>query len=120
MKKRNDIILVLVILLTAGIGLLIMNLGGKEGSRAAVIIDGKETASYSLNEEKEIPIINGDNYNILIIKEGKAYMEKANCPDKICVGHRPISKVGETITCLPNKVVIKIVSDNNENLDVVV
>ena len=48
-------------------------------------------------------------------------MKDANCPDKICEGHQKISYKGETIVCLPHKVVIEIVTDDSENeLDVVV
>ncbi len=37
-------------------------------------------------------------------------MKEADCPDKVCVGMRRISKSGETIVCLPHKLVIAIVN----------
>lgn len=46
---------------------------------------------------------------ILIISDGKADMESADCPNQICVHHGAISHTGETIVCLPNRVVIEIV-----------
>ena len=45
-------------------------------------------------------------------KDGKASMAKADCPDKICVNHAAISKKGETIVCLPHKVVVEVVDEN--------
>ena len=53
-----------------------------------------------------------DFENIIIIKDGKASMAKADCPDKICVNHAAISKKGETIVCLPHKVVVEVVDGN--------
>ena len=48
-------------------------------------------------------------------------MKDANCPDKICEGHNKISYKGETIVCLPHKVVIEIVADEaTYELDAVV
>ena len=41
-------------------------------------------------------------------KNGEAYVSEADCPDGICAAHRPISHVGETIVCLPHRVVIKV------------
>jgi len=46
--------------------------------------------------------------NVLVIENGEASIKSATCPDKICVSHRKISKSGETIVCLPNKVVVEI------------
>ena len=45
---------------------------------------------------------------ILVIDNGEAYMEEADCPNRICVHHSAISHTGEAIICLPNRVVIEI------------
>ena len=41
-------------------------------------------------------------------------MTDADCPDKICVNHATISDVGESIVCLPHRVVVEIVSSDGE------
>ena len=46
---------------------------------------------------------------ILVIFDGKADMESADCPNQICVHHSAISHTGETIVCLPNRVVIEVI-----------
>ena len=46
---------------------------------------------------------------ILVISDGKADMESADCPNQICVHHGAISHTGETIVCLPNRVVIEVI-----------
>ena len=46
---------------------------------------------------------------ILVIHDGNADMESADCPNQICVHHSAISHTGETIVCLPNKVVIEVI-----------
>ena len=47
----------------------------------------------------------------------EVYMEKANCKDLICVKHKPISKNGESIICLPNQVYIEVISDVEKEID---
>ena len=32
----------------------------------------------------------------------------ASCPDGICAAHKPISREGESIVCLPHRVVITV------------
>lgn len=113
-KGKNDLILVGIILSLSLVGFLIFKLTMKDGNRISVSINGEEKYSYSITDNVETDIItgdNGENKNILIIKDGKAYIKGATCPDKICVGHRPISKDGETIVCLPHKVVVSVTEE---------
>lgn len=46
-------------------------------------------------------------------------MTDADCPDGLCVNQRPISSDGESIICLPNQVVVQIVSQDESELDAV-
>lgn len=113
-KTRNDIILAVVLLLLSVAGLLLYKSFQSDGSYAVVLIDGEETARFSLDEDTEY-VINGSGTNTLLIKDGKADIVSADCPDGICVDHAPISKVGQTIVCLPHGVVIAIKSDNTSS-----
>ena len=110
-KLRNDVILIAAILLIAAIGLTIYLLLRKDGTAVVVTLDGEHYASYPLNEDVTVEIHSGDDQsgrNTLVISEGKAYVTKANCPDLVCQKHYPISKEGEAIVCLPNKMVVSI------------
>lgn len=118
-KVLNDSILVAVVLTLVLGGLWIFRLTGSPGDRAVVLVDGREIASYPLSEELQTVIGNGEETNTLVICEGKASVTEASCPDGICAEHRPISKVGETIVCLPHKVVIKVVSSSENDVDIV-
>lgn len=117
-KLKNDIILISLILAAAAIFWLFTSFTKTEGAFAVVTVNGTEKARYSLNEDAEITIENGNGgYNILVIKDGKADITEASCSDNTCVNQRAISKTGETITCLPNKTVIKIVGAGKEEVD---
>lgn len=119
--KKNDLILIAVLAGTALSALLGMSLffgAGSKGGKAVVFIDGKESASYSLNEELTVPVeTENGGYNLLEIKDGKANIKEASCPDKICVNHHPVNKNGQTLVCLPNKVVVEIVSGEEPDVD---
>ena len=121
-KIKNDIILAVIVIAVAATGLLLVNVFRTEGSFAVIKIDGKETERYPLSVNTEVVIETGDDgRNTLVIEDSKAFMKDANCPDKICEGHSKISYKGETIVCLPHKVVIEIVADDTTvDLDAVV
>lgn len=123
-KIRNDVILAAVIVLIAVAGLLFINATKVQGNKVVVKIDGVETQSYQLSENTEFEITTGknnENINVVVIENGKVRVTEADCPDGICKEYRPISYVGETIICLPHKVVIEIVGDSTDmDLDVAI
>lgn len=106
---RNDILLILFFLIIALVALAFMKLHGKTGAEIRVSVNNREYGVYSLDKNQKITIGEDDWENILEIKNGSANMIKADCPDKVCVNHAPISKKGETIVCLPHKVVVEVV-----------
>ena len=110
-KIRNDIILAAAIVIIAAAGLMLWRVNRAEGVSVAVNIDGVQTAVYPLAEDREVVIPTGDDgehRNVLVIRDGKAYISQADCPDEICVKTRAAAYVGETIVCLPHKLVIEI------------
>lgn len=79
-------------------------------------ISSKENADRKHESQGE-----GESFrNLLVIKDGKASMKEADCPDKICVAHKPICKKGETIVCLPHKVVVEVRGeDHHDDIDAI-
>lgn len=110
-KLRNDILLVGGIVVFALLLFVVFKLNLKDGNLVKVSIDNQVKDCYNFNEDGEYTITSGKNTNVLVIKDGTAFIKSADCPDKICVHHRPISKVGETIVCLPHKVVVEIIKE---------
>lgn len=115
-KTKNDIILFSVLLLLSLIILIAVTLTRKDGSYAEIKVDGELYGVYSLNEDRVIDI--GDT-NHIVISEGYVYMESADCPDRTCVKRGKISKSGESIVCLPNRVTVTIKASSGGGLDAV-
>lgn len=121
---RNDIIFIAALLLIVSLcGICFYFLRG-EGDKVVVTVDGKEFGTYSLAEDVRVEIRTGasdEHLNVLVIKDGQAYVEMATCPDGICAGHKPIKREGESIVCLPHKVVITVYATKEEDApDIVV
>ena len=108
-RLRNDLILIsalLLFVLAVGLCLLFWQ---KEGDTVCVSVNGEAYGSYSIYEDRVVEIPVGDGYNRLVIQDGMAFVEAADCPDGICAAHRPISGTRESIVCLPHGVVISVV-----------
>ena len=111
--KKNDFILIAILLLLAVAGIALFTALQSGGDTVLLLIDGREEARFSLSAAVERQVVTSAGENTLVIADGKAYISAADCPDGICVAHRPISKVGETIVCLPHRVVVKVVRDGS-------
>ena len=110
-RYRNDILLLSIILAAALFGVLMIFFLREDGKSLTVSVDGKFFGQYSLSEDTTVEIASGergDKRNILVISNGKAYVSDADCPNHDCVRVRAISNEGETIICVPNRVVISI------------
>ena len=109
-KVKNETILVSVILLIAAAFFAGTRLAARKPAAVVeVSVNGTITHEFPLNLEADFTIqTENGGKNHLVIKDGTAEITEASCPDKICVEHAPISESGQTIVCLPNKVVVTI------------
>ena len=106
--KKGDIVLSAFFVLLA-VGLLIFAFYFKtSGKKAVVSVDGKIYGEYFLNENQTIEIATEKGKNTLTIKNGKIEVTAADCPDGYCVDHVAVDSVGETIVCLPHRVIVEI------------
>lgn len=108
MVKKGDILLSAFFVVTAVV-MLICAFGFKQdGKKAVISVDGKVYGEYLLSEEQTVEIPTQKGKNTVTIKDGKVSVTEADCPDKYCVNHVAIDSVGETIVCLPHRVIIEI------------
>lgn len=113
MKKHSrDILLIAAILLVGGAFALILFLTRRAGAFVEVRVDGEIVCSYPLEIDAEYDISGANGgVNHLVIKNGEAFIERASCPDALCVNMGHIRYVGASVVCLPNRVVVSIAGD---------
>ena len=107
-KRKNDIIFIAALILIVTLSALALFLFREEGDTVIVRVDGTVFGEYPLSVDREVEILTERGRNLLVIKGGRADITDASCPDGICSSHRAVSRDGESIICLPNKVVIEI------------
>lgn len=108
MKKKDLILICSVLVLAAAFWLVpraVFFFGNSKEQKLRITVSGEEYGTYSLEEDQVIKV--GDT-NVCEIKDKKVSMISADCPDQLCIHQRTIQLQGETIVCLPNKVVLEI------------
>lgn len=120
--KRKDVILIAVLLFAALLAFIGYNyINRTPGDYVVVTVANEEYSRFPLNENLTEEIVGAaGGVNILEIRDGRAEVISADCPDKVCVKHGSIGYNRESIICLPNRLVITVVSDNDAGLDAIV
>ena len=135
--RKADIILfiALVILGLAVSAALTLSHGDAEAGSKVIIESGGELyAQYPLFEDRTLvvpapkqiaadaPAADADAaaseqydyYNVVVIRDGTVSVTEASCKNQVCVKHGAISRPGESIVCLPNRLVVRIQNGSAE------
>ena len=102
---KNDFLLILAVLLLAGGVWAALRLTRRTGGSVSVAVDGVEVASLPLDRDRIFVWEGEAGNNTLVIENGTAHMEFADCPDGLCIRQGEIRYTGESIVCLPHRLV---------------
>lgn len=89
----------------------------------SIQVDGKEIRKLKLDENmngEKLEIKTEFGRNLLEFTSDSVRSVEADCPDKLDVLQGAITMPGETIVCLPNRLVVEIITDDGTSeIDVV-
>ncbi len=112
LTKGDKILIVAVIIINVISLWLVKNVLFNQNSKyISVQVNGEEIKRIIFDKNmvgKQIPIETEYGYNLIEIGDEKVRVIEADCPDKLDVKQGYISRVGEVIVCLPNRLVIEI------------
>jgi hypothetical protein len=119
--KRYDVIIVIILIIFSILPTFLFAAGSYEGSDiyARIYVNGDLYKEIKLGDgiEYDLVITNGRGVNEVSVSGREVYMASANCFDKYCVKQGHISEPGQTIVCLPNRVLIEITGKEKPLID---
>ncbi len=113
MKPRagDFVIGILILLLAAGIWAY-PHLIADEGEVCRISVDGTFYGEMSLSRDGEMKLPGCT----VMVEDGKAFVINSDCPDKVCERTGKISKSGESIICVPNRVSVEISGESEADV----
>ena len=118
----DALVVLLVLLLAVGCGAAVW--GGNEAAHdltAVISVDGEtaETVALSSLSGPEERTLTANGYTLhLVLSPEEVYMEAADCPTQDCVHTGHISRSGQSIVCLPARVIITLEGGQPEDTGV--
>ena len=119
-SHRNDILLVAVLLVLGGALALFLYVTRETGGYVSVQIDGETVTEFPIGDDVRVVLGTGEHTNTLVIEDGTARVVEASCPDQICVSQGGVRYAGESIVCLPHRLVITVEGGQMDDVDATV
>lgn len=109
-KYKKEILLVGILVILSCVLLLINRIVfSKPGRQVEISVDGEVVKTLSLDKDSNLVIEGfGGGSNRILIENGRVKVSEADCPDKVCVKQGFVSQNGESIVCLPNRMIARI------------
>ena len=86
--------------------------------------DGSVVSEYPLSQNRTVVLNGSGGTNVLVIEDGTARIDKADCPDGLCCKTGKVSRSGQSIICLPHKLTVEITGearkDASSDVDIMV
>lgn len=105
----RELIIIAVILLLGVTAFILLFSLKNDGTTAIISVDGKSVAEIELtvSQNKTFSVSEAENITFEV-NNGRIRVVDSDCPDKICCNTGFISKSGESIICMPNKMIVEI------------
>lgn len=121
MKIRiGDILIVMVIVVTAILLLVLPSTQTADSLVAVVIVDDVEVERIDLAVTNEPVVVDLHELGVIITaQDGQIWFTSSSCADQTCVNTGRLRRAGDIAVCLPNRVVVKIEGINHSGIDVI-
>ena len=117
--KKADAFLAAALIIAGFASLLVLRRGDGSDS-ITVTVSGEVYGVYSLKKDRAITVATEYGTNVIIVEDGKAYVSESDCAGHDCMNFAPIDGPGETIMCLPHRLIVSVGGEAEEEVDAVV
>lgn len=121
MKKWDIIIIVILIVISflpEGVFWIVSGRKNYSGTYAEITVNSKLYKRINLSDHKgteKLTIKTKYGENVVEIQDNKISIIEADCPDKVCERPGFIEEPGDTLVCLPHRLIIEIKGNKEEN-----
>ena len=112
--RWGDLIAIgLVAVIAVSVMLCFLPFSQDSAAKAQIYLNGELIKTVSLDENQKFKV-EGQYSSTIAVKDGAISFTDSNCPGQDCVHSGSIDGSGRSLVCLPNRVEIRVVSDESD------
>ena len=115
---KGDIILIAAVVLISAVLFALPFFSGNDELTAEIYVSGEMQHSILLSEVEEGYTLTENYCQLLIEKDGVSFVY-SDCGDKLCVRRGKLTRQGDTMACVPEKVVVILRGGNDKAFDAI-
>lgn len=115
-KKDLILVLSLLIIVLAGYAFIHFAQLGQQAVAAEISLDGQAVQRIDLEKAgplKEYSVLGPLGTTVIQARQGEARIIASPCRDKVCIRMGWVKLPGQSAICIPNRVILSIVSEDN-------
>ncbi len=116
--KPLDLLVVLIVLLFCVCPLILR--GKSSPEYVSISLNGNTILNLDMHTDTLVTVVGECGLFAVRIKNCAASIESSKCPEQICVHAHPISRTGESIICVPNRIIITIQGRQRDSFDAII
>ena len=113
--KKGDYVVIAVVLLLCLL-LFLPSFFPSEEKTAEVYVDGEKVKTVALSSLKAEERFTVASCEILFEKDGASFVA-SSCKDQLCVRCGKLKNAGDSMACVPNRVVVAVRAEKNDDYD---
>ena len=121
--KGDKLLIILLSLFSLLVAYIFTGIGNRsQGNQyVSVMVDGQEYKKIEFSDEvigKTYLIKTQFGRNVIEIGDNSVRVIEADCPDQLDVRQGTITKPGQVLVCLPNRLMVEIKASNDSNNEI--
>jgi hypothetical protein len=113
----GDWVLIVGLVLISFVSIFIISKFVSRGATAVVEVDGVAVGRVDLSIDAQRSASGPLGVTIVQVRDGRVRVVESPCPHGICVRTGWVARAGEMIVCVPNRVVVRVEGEGDNDVD---
>jgi len=115
----GDVALIIVLLLASGGSIVVLRAALAAGEYCVIFAGDEEFGRFPLSKDRTVHVPGPLGTTDVVIRQGSVRVVDSPCPHRVCVSMGEKRRSGETVACVPNRVLVLVCSRRGSGVDAI-